>query len=110
MAIISLKNVKVTRVNQSGNGFQVAEEYTSRGEARTTRYTIWAESAHGYAVGDIVPTVSGFLSAKVGERKDKEENVRHSVELSINSPRFGNEAPTAEPDVWGTSVPDETPF
>jgi hypothetical protein len=90
MAIISLKQVEVTRVNSRGHGVQVVEKWESKGKTGQTRYTVWFDAEHGLAVGDRID-VSGFLGAKVGEPwTDRDGNERTSVELSVNSPRLGS--------------------
>jgi hypothetical protein len=84
MAIVNLKDVKVYAT--FSRGFRVVEESTKGGKTYTQRYTIWSEGI-GVAEGDII-SLSGFLSAKVSEWTDKDQQVRHSVELSLNSPRL----------------------
>jgi hypothetical protein len=89
MALISLKNVEVTRVNRVGYGVQVTDSNEAAGRTYKTRYTVWFTEEHGLREGDVV-NVSGFLGAKVGDPyTDKvtgEE--RRGVELSVNSPRL----------------------
>lgn len=100
MAIVQLRNVVVQFVN-SGKGFKVVEETMSGERTFKQAYMIWADPGHGFNVGDTVPEVSGLLGAKVGEPWEGRDGVeRVSVELSVNSPRFGK-AP--RPD-------DTTPF
>lgn len=103
MAIVNLKNVTVQFVN-SGKGFKVLEESNSGGRTFKQQYTVWADAGHGYNVGDVIPEVSGFLGAKIGKPwTDRDGQERQSVELSINSPRFGG-AQASRPE------PTEVPF
>jgi hypothetical protein len=99
MAIIQLKNVEVTRLNQSGNGFSVVEQNTSGDKTYKTFFKVWADSPHGLNVGARI-NVSGFLNSKVGDPKVFEGVERRYVEHSINQPRIetanagtGNAAP-----------------
>ena len=88
MAIVKLKDVEVTRLNNSGHGVQVAEKFEVQGKERQTRFTVWFEEPHGLAVGNVI-SVSGFLGAKVGDPwtgQDGQE--RRSVEFSVNKPRI----------------------
>ena len=88
MALINLKDVTVSRINNTGNGFSVLEQNESRGKVYKSYYTIWAETAHGLSVGDVI-SVSGFLSVKVGEPKTGTDGVeRRYAEVSVNSPRL----------------------
>jgi hypothetical protein len=125
MALVNLKNVAVTRLNNSGLGFSVLEQSESKGKTYKTYWTVWATEAHGLSVGDVV-NVSGFLSAKVGEPKTGTDGIeRRYVELSLNNPRIGTgDATTAPPasqqpqpvqsggDVWNQpqNATDEIPF
>jgi hypothetical protein len=108
MALVSLKQVEVARVNSRGHGVQVVEKWESKGKTGQTRFTVWFDSEHGLSVGDKID-VSGFLSAKVGEPwTDREGQQRTSVELSVNSPRIGAQgAAQGQPqpvraDTWNT--------
>jgi hypothetical protein len=136
MAIIQLKNVEVTRLNQSGNGFSVVEQNTSGDKTYKTFFKVWADSPHGLNVGARI-NVSGFLNSKVGEPKVGSDNIeRRYVEHSINQPRIetanaatGNAAPNtstqqaftapqggaqgqpAASEPWGQAAfTDSTPF
>ena len=105
MAIVNLKNVKVYAT--FSKGFRVIEESKGKdGKDYSQRWTVWSDGL-GVAEGDIV-SLSGFLSAKVNEWTDKDQQVRHSVELSLNSPRLSTDdsAPAADPgesDAWHTA-------
>jgi len=109
MAIVNLKDVKVYAT--FSRGFRVVEESTKDGKTYTQRYTIWSEGI-GVAEGDII-SLSGFLSAKVSEWTDKDQQVRHSVELSLNAPRLvtsddqgAQEQPSnREGDPWDSEPP-----
>jgi len=105
MAIIRLKEVTVTRLNNTGNGVKVTESNESGGKTYKTRFTCWFDEPSGLREGDIV-SLSGFLGAKVGDPwtgNDGQE--RRSVEYSINKPRIDtgerngatSEATTEEP-------------
>ncbi|QIS38643.1 hypothetical protein [Clavibacter capsici] len=136
MAIINLRNVEVTRLNQSGNGFSVVEQNTSGDKTYKTFFKVWADGPHGLDVGARI-NVSGFLNSKVGDPKTGTDNIeRRYVEHSINQPRIetanagtGNAAPNASTQApfsqpqptsytqpggiepWVTSAPDsELPF
>lgn len=132
MALVNLKNVEVTRLNNSGTGFGVKEENTSNGKTYTTYWSIWPKEPHQFQVGQRL-NISGFLSTKVGDPKTGTDGVeRRYVELSINSPRFeqpeqaqGQQAPApqqqggyqaagvdawAQPAATGGTYNDETPF
>jgi single-stranded DNA-binding protein len=82
------------------------------------RYTVWFKEDHGLSEGDTV-SVSGFLGAKVSDWTDREGNERHTVELSVNSPRvegFPAKAPVGGalggPVDWAaeTDYDAESPF
>jgi hypothetical protein len=120
MSIVQLKNVEVTRLNNSGTGFGVKEENTSNGKTYTTYWSIWPKDGHQFQVGQRI-NVSGFLSTKVGDPKTGTDGVeRRYVELSINSPRFDQPdhqspaqtppapAQSAAPEPWASDLP--TPF
>jgi len=88
MAIVKLKEVTVTRLNNTGNGIQVTEANESGGKTYKTRFTVWFDSASGLREGDIV-SLSGFLGAKVGDPWTGDDGQeRRSVEYSINKPRI----------------------
>lgn len=116
MALVNLKNVKVYATFKSG--FRVVEESTGKnGETYKQRWTVWADAEVSGRIreGDVV-SLSGFLSAKVNEWTDKDGQVKHSVELSLNSPRMGD-APVQQPpaDTWTGPAVDtfndqEVPF
>lgn len=105
MAIVKLDKVNVTRVNSKGFGVQVKE--ADRGDFKGARYTVWFKEFHGLTVGDTV-SLSGFLGAKVNEWTNDAGEVKHSVELSVNSPKLDGfpakeEAPVEE--AWPSEVP-----
>lgn len=102
MAIVQLKDVLVTRVNKSGHGLQVTEESVSKGQTFKTRYTVWFKEASGLSEGSVV-SLSGFLGARVDEWTDKEGAVRHTVELSVNSPRISGGTDTSPTPSQGDS-------
>ena len=102
MAIVQLKDVKVYAT--FSKGFRVVEESKGRdGKDYSTRWTIWSDTL-GVREGDVV-SLSGFLSAKVNDWTDKDNVIRHSVELSINSPRLSGDAPAQEAPVYTESTP-----
>lgn len=117
MALVNIKDATVTRVNRSGYGVQVkeADRQVSGKSVYGDRYTIWFKEYSGLSEGDTV-SVSGFLGAKVSEWTDKEGNLRHTVELSVNSPRVegfpAKGAPVVEAQGWAevTDYNDESPF
>ena len=103
MALVSLKDVPVTSVN-NGKGFKVTEEKTVGDKTYKQSFTVWADAGHGYAVGDVI-NVSGFLGAKIGKPWTGNDGAeRTSVELSINFPQFTGDKPAAP------EAPAETPF
>ena len=114
MAIVKLKEVTVTRLNNTGNGVQVTETNESGGKTYKTRFTVWFDEPSGLREGDIV-SLSGFLGAKVGDPWTGDDNQeRRSVEFSINKPRIDtgeadratSEATTTEP--WGNPPPADS--
>jgi hypothetical protein len=119
MAIVKLKDVAVTRLNQSGFGVKVTESNENNGKTYKTQFTLWFKEASGLSEGDVI-SVSGFLSAKVGAPwTDREGQERTSVELSINSPKLdgdaqGSHVPVQEQEAPAVSgwdaAPDESPF
>lgn len=105
MAIVNLSKVKV--VGLFSRGFRVVEESTGKdGKTYTQRFTVWSDGI-GVAEGDVI-SLSGFLSAKVSEWTDKDQQVRHSVELSLNSPRLstGDDSSAPEPQ----NAPEPAPW
>lgn len=102
MALVSLKDAKVVRVNRSGFGVQVKEDdRTVNGKTYYgKRFTVWFTQAHGLAEGDTV-SLSGFLDAKVSEW-EKDGETRRGVELSLNSPKVEGWPRKTEPaQAWG---------
>ena len=116
MALISIKDATVTRVNRSGFGVQVKEaDRTVNGKTFCgKRFTVWFSATHGLSEGDTV-SLSGFLDAKLSEREVDGETKRW-VELSLNSPRLdgfpAKGAPVVEAQGWAevTDYNDESPF
>ncbi len=103
MAIVNLKDVKVYAT--FSKGFRVIEESTGKdGKTYTQRWTVWSDGL-GVAEGDIV-SLSGFLAAKVNEWTDKDQQVRHSVELSLNSPRLASGDDSSAPESQNAPEPD----
>ena len=110
MAIVTLDNVTVQYVN-SGKGFKVLEESTSGDRTFKQQYTVWADPGHGFNVGDVIPRVSGFLSAKQGKPwTDRDGNERQSIDLSINSPRFGAQPTQQTPPAAPSQPAEDLPF
>ena len=111
MAIVQLKDVVVSRLNRTGYGVKVVEEWESRGKSGKTQYTVWFTESHGLSEGDRV-SLSGFLGAKIGEPwTDRDGNTRTSVELSVNNPRLSGVAEPVAPVVESApSWNSETPF
>jgi hypothetical protein len=96
MAIVKIQDASVTRVNSKGFGVQVKE--ADRGDFKGARYTVWFKEFHGLTVGDTV-SLSGFLSAKASEWTNDAGEVKHTVELSVNSPKLdGFPAKESVPD------------
>lgn len=113
MAIVTLRDVQVVRVNRSGYGVQVKEQDRESGGKtfKGDRFTVWFKEPHGLTEGDTV-SLSGFLSAKVSEWQDRDENTRHSVELSLNSPKVEGWPRKSEPaDTWSDQfAAEDSPF
>jgi hypothetical protein len=119
MAIVQLKDVRVSFVNGRGGGFKVEEVNESRGKTYKTRFSVWPTTDAGVQVGDVI-SLSGFLSAKVGDPwEGSDGQPRYSVELSVNSPRIDKPKPAADQamalvdEPWAVaadSYNDETPF
>lgn len=95
MAIVQLKDVQVTRIDQNGNGVQVVDANERNGVTYKTFWKLWFKESSGLVVGDVV-SVSGYVGAKAGNvRKDKDGNVVISedgsperyVDLSVNNPK-----------------------
>ena len=112
MALVNLKNVKVYAT--FSKGFRVVEESTGKnGEMYKQRWTVWADAQASGKIreGDVV-SLSGFLGARVNDWKDKDGNEKHSVELSVNSPRIEGGSPAVEsaPDVWSQPDSEAVPF
>lgn len=103
-------------MNRVGHGVQVIDSNEAKGRIYKTRYTVWFTEEHGLREGDII-NVSGVLGAKSGEPyPDKVTGeLRHPVELSVNSPRIDNKIAQAparagfEDDLAATYGAD-TPF
>lgn len=95
MAIVKLSDVTVTRVNSKGFGVQVKE--ADRGEFKGSRFTVWFKEFHGLSQGDTV-SLSGFLGAKVSEWTNDAGELKHTVELSINSPKLDGFPAKTEPE------------
>ena len=108
MAIVQLKDVTVYAT--FSKGFRVTETSKSKdGREFTQRWTIWSDDLR-MSEGDVV-SLSGFMSAKVNDWTDKEGQLRHSVELSLNFPRMATDAeqrPAAEQ--WAASTPAAEPW
>ena len=113
MAITSIKDGVVSRVNRQGYGVQVSEEYEVDGKVRSTKWTVWFKEPHGLQVGDRI-SVSGFHSDKVGEFEDETGQIKRYVERSLNAPRIADTRPGAGSLVestFGASLVNESaPF
>lgn len=84
MALISIKNGTVHRLNSSGYGFTVVEQNESSGKTYRSFYKVWPKEDAGVSVGDIV-NVSGFHSVKATEPN---QEGKIFVDVSLNSPRI----------------------
>lgn len=83
MALVSIKNGTVNRLNQSGHGFTVIEQSESNGKTYRSYYKVWPKEDAGVSIGDIV-NVSGFLSVKATEPN---QDGKVFVDVSLNNPR-----------------------
>jgi len=111
MAIVNLKEVTVTRLNNTGNGVKVTETNESNGKTYKKHFTCWFDEPSGLIEGDIV-SLSGLLGAKVGDPWTGDDGQeRRSVELSLNKPRINTGESTSAPSAatteepWTTSAP-----
>jgi hypothetical protein len=88
VAIVSLKNVQVSRLFYGDKGVELVERYTAQGKEVEKKYTAWFDQPQTVAVGSIVD-VSGMLKVEVKEFQpsDKPEPVRYA-QISLNSPRM----------------------
>jgi hypothetical protein len=114
MAIVQLKEVTVTRLNNTGNGVKVTESNESGGKTYTKQFTCWFDEPSGLIEGDIV-SLSGFLGAKVGDPWTGDDGQeRRSVELSINKPRIDTGASSnatsnaTNEEPWTKTAPVQT--
>lgn len=113
MAIITVKDAQVTRLNNTGHGLSILESNTADGKTYKRYYKVWFKEPHGLNVGDVV-SVSGFPDAAVGEPyEDRTGTMRTPVNWAINSPRVlestQGAAPVPAPEPWATTEGDE-PF
>lgn len=113
MAIITVKDVQVTRLNNTGHGLSVLESSEKEGKTYKRYYKVWFKEPHGLNVGDVV-SISGFPDAAVGEPyEDRTGVMRTPVNWAINSPRVITSAPGAapvtQPEPWAVTEGDE-PF
>lgn len=107
MAYITVSNATVTRTFWNGKGAAIEERYTRRdGEAGVQRYSAFFENEHGLSEGD-EGRFNGQLGAKVDEWTDKDGNVRHSVNLTINSTSF-TPSENGSADAFGSD--EDAPF
>ena len=85
MSVIKLEKVTVSYVNGKGVGFKVVDESTVGDKTYKQIFSVWPVLDAGVKVGDVI-SLSGFLSAKVGEPwAGSDGELRTSVELSVNS-------------------------
>lgn len=121
MAVIQLKGVQVTRLDQNGDGVQVVESNEVNGKTYKTFWKLWFKQPSGLNVGDVV-NVSGLHGARSGGvRKDRDGNLtvnavdghpERFVDLSVNSPKVeaaAAAAPVAVPAGW-TETGESSPF
>ncbi|QKS15702.1 hypothetical protein HUN59_05245 [Curtobacterium sp. Csp2] len=105
MALVSIKNGTVNRLNQSGFGFSVIEQNESNGKTYRSYYKIWPKEDAGVSIGDIV-NVSGFLSVKVNE-PNQEGKVY--ADVSLNSPRIERVGSVPQNAQQPVSAPNTAP-
>lgn len=84
-----MATIKVTgtvdRVFYDNKGFAIVEQYkTKTGEIKNKRYTAWFTSPQGFAQGATI-TVEGLHDAKVTDWTNKDGELKHSAEVSINN-------------------------
>lgn len=110
MAIISLENVQVTRLNNTGHGLSVLESNEKDGKTYKRYYKVWFKEPHGLNVGDVI-SLTGFPDASIGEPyEDRTGTMRTPVNWAINSPRLSKTTPAApQAEPWAATDGDE-PF
>lgn len=117
MAFINIEGT-ISRVFYNGKGAEVTESFKKRdGSEGTKRYTLWFKEPHNLSEGS-TGKFSGLLGVEVDEWTDKENNVRHTAKVSVNSARIDGgrtttETPPAPADEpWNApgSYGDDTPF
>ena len=106
MAIITVKDAQVTRLNNTGHGLSILESTNSDGKTYKRYYKVWFKEPHGLNVGDVV-TISGFPDAAIGEPyEDRTGTMRTPVNWAINSPRILDNAPAPapapQPEPWAS--------
>lgn len=84
-----MATIKVTgtvdRVFYDNKGFAIVEQYkTKTGETKSKRYTAWFTTPQGFAQGATI-TVEGLHDAKVTDWTNKDGELKHSAEVSINN-------------------------
>jgi len=104
----TMATIKVTgtvdRVFYDNKGFALIESYkTKAGETRTKRYTAWFSAPQGFAQGATI-TVEGLHDAKVSDWTNKDGEVKHSAEVSINN------AVVLESNPFPTESKEDLPF
>jgi hypothetical protein len=121
MAIVSLRDVQVSRVFYEGRGAEVIERYKTQAGNGEKRYTVWFDEAHGLAEGSVI-TVDGLLGVKLEEYTNDQGEPKQKVSIFLNKPQVKKvDSPVpvekvghaAVHDVWPTATlvqDDNAPF
>lgn len=115
MAIITLRDVQVTRVFWEGKGAQVLERYKTQYGDKEQRYSIFFDEPHGLAEGTII-TLDGVLGVKIDEYENKQGEKKQSIAITVNKPQIKKvDSPVqaektghaAVNQVWDTATPGQ---
>lgn len=115
MAIITLRDVQVTRVFWEGKGAQVLERYKTQYGDKEQRYSIFFDEPHGLAEGTII-TVDGVLGVKIDEYENKQGEKKQGIAITVNKPQIKKvDSPVqaektghaAVNQVWDTATPGQ---
>jgi hypothetical protein len=123
VAIITLRDVQVTRVFWEGKGAQVLERYKTQFGDKEQRYSIFFDEPHGLAEGALI-TVDGVLGVKIDEYQTKQGETKQGIAITVNKPQVRKvDSPVvaekvghaALNEVWptvtpGGSVDESAPF
>ena len=86
MAILTLNEVRVSKLVGENGGFQVEEQTQVNGETWTKRYTVWSKTIPPLV--DSYVNVVGTLSTKAREYTDNNGDVKTAVDVNVNDPAW----------------------